>query len=86
MKESDFQSKMVNIISQFTAAITNLRLYSHAHSLVTQHIARATHELSQLLELKDNITVFIVGEELVLNNRSLLAAGQTIERFVRVIR
>ncbi|NTW35367.1 MAG: hypothetical protein HGB17_04425, partial [Syntrophobacteraceae bacterium] len=86
MKESVFQSKMVNIISQFTAAITNLRLYSHAHALVSQHMARAHNELSQLLDLKSNITVFIVGDELVLNNRSLLAAGQTVERFVRVIR
>jgi HD-GYP domain-containing protein (c-di-GMP phosphodiesterase class II) len=86
MKESVFQSKLVNIISQFTAAITNLRLYSHAHALVSQHTARAHGELSQLLDLKGSITMFLVGDELVLNNRTLIAAGQTVERFVRIIR
>ncbi len=86
MKESVFQSKMVNIISQFTAAITNLRLYSHAHALVNQHVGRAYNELSHILDLQNTVTVFTVGDELVLNNRSLLAGGQTVERFVRIIR
>jgi HD-GYP domain-containing protein (c-di-GMP phosphodiesterase class II) len=86
MKESDFHNKMIRVISQFTAAITNLRLYSQSHALVTQHVGRAHRELSDLLDLKGSITVFTVGEELILGNHSLVAAGQTVERFVRAIR
>jgi len=84
MKESLFHTKMSKILSQCSAAITNLRLYSQSHALVTQHIAKAHRDLSELLHLKGNITVFTVGEELVLDNRTLTAAAQTVERFVRV--
>lgn len=86
MKESVYHSKMIRIISQFTAAITNLRLYSQSHALVTQHVGRAHQELSELLDLRGSVTVFTVGDELILDNHSLVAAGHTVERFVRVIR
>jgi HD-GYP domain-containing protein (c-di-GMP phosphodiesterase class II) len=86
MKESEFQTKVAKIVSRFTAAITNLRLYSHVHSLVSQHLVRAHDELSRVLEVKDAITLFVMGEDLILNNCSLLSAGQAVERFVKIIR
>jgi HD-GYP domain-containing protein (c-di-GMP phosphodiesterase class II) len=86
MKESVIHNKMLRVISQFTAAITNLRLYSQSHALVTQHVGRAHRDLSEILDLKGSVTVFTVGDELILDNHSLVAAGHTVERFVRVIR
>lgn len=86
MKESLFQSKMLRILSQFSAAVTNLRLYSHSHALVAQHMGKAHQELSELLDSRGSITVFTVGDELILDNRTLPAAGQAVERFVRILR
>lgn len=86
MKDSVFQKSVINIISQLTAAITNLRLYLHVHSLVSQHLGKAYSELSHLLQIKNTVTIFLLGEELILNNRSLFAAGQSVEKFVRILR
>lgn len=86
MKDSVFQKSVINIISQLTAAITNLRLYLHVHSLVSQHLEKAYSELSHLLQIKNTVTIFLLGEELILNNRSLFAAGQSVEKFVRILR
>jgi len=86
MKDSVFQKSVINMISQLTAAITNLRLYLHVHSLVSQHLGKAYSELSHLLQIKNTVTIFLLGEELILNNRSLFAAGQSVEKFVRILR
>ncbi|MCU0587678.1 MAG: HD domain-containing protein [Syntrophobacteraceae bacterium] len=85
MKELVFQSKVLSVISQLSAALANLRLYSHAHSLVGQHFERAYRELAELLEHTGDLTVFTVGDDLIVNNRTLLAAGPPVERFVRMI-
>lgn len=86
MKELIFQTKMVNIISQITAAMRNLRLYSDMHTLVSQHVAKAFQDMTDLLEFRATLTLFMVGDELILDNRSLLSAGQSAERFTQIIK
>jgi HD-GYP domain-containing protein (c-di-GMP phosphodiesterase class II) len=86
MKESFFQAKIANFISQLNAAIRNLRLYSHIHTLVSQHLTRAFQDLTVLLEVRTTITLFMVGDELILDNRSLLSAGESAQRFTRIIK
>ncbi len=85
MTESEFQKSVIRVISQLNAAITNMRLYLHVHPLVLQHVVKAHDEMTDLLEEKGTIALFLVGEELVLNNHSLHSAGKSVERFARIL-
>ncbi len=86
MSEVEFQKNVIRVISQINAAVTNMRLYLHVHPLVLKHVGKAHEELTDLLEARGTINLFLVGEELVLNNHSLHSAGKSVERFARIAR
>jgi HD-GYP domain-containing protein (c-di-GMP phosphodiesterase class II) len=86
MNESDFQKRLIRVMSQMIAAISNLRLYLYDHPYISENMERSYSELLDLLALKENITIFLVGEEIVVNHRALTSTSQSTEKFVRILR
>jgi HD-GYP domain-containing protein (c-di-GMP phosphodiesterase class II) len=86
MKESDFQKRLTRVISQMIAAISNLRLYLYDHPYISDNMERSYGELLDLLALKETITIFLVGEEIVVNHRALSSTSQSTEKFVRILK
>jgi HD-GYP domain-containing protein (c-di-GMP phosphodiesterase class II) len=84
---SDFESheRLLRIISQLTAAISNTRLYSLDHPYVEQYSEVAYGELTDLLRLTEVVTFFLVGDSIVIKDRPLIGAGQLVDKFVSIL-
>lgn len=86
MAENDIQEGISRVIVQFTAAVTNTGLYSPQHPQVAQYIDRAYSVLTELLKIKPEITVILIGDDLVAEGRPLPTAGAYVQNFVRIMK
>jgi len=88
MAEFDLHEGLSRVISQLTAAVTNTSLYSPAHPQVTQYIERANTVLTEILQIKPEITILLIGDDLVADNRQIASTGTTsfVTNFVRILK
>jgi HD-GYP domain-containing protein (c-di-GMP phosphodiesterase class II) len=88
MAEQDFQEGLARVISQLTAAVMNTGLYSPTHPQVAQYVDRANTVLAELLQQKPEITVLLIGDDLVADNRQIVSTGATsyVANFVRILK
>lgn len=86
MTEQDVHEGLSRVIAQFTAAITNTGLYSPAHPQVAQYVDRAYSVLTDLLRLRPEITIILVGDDLVAEGRPLPGSGAYVQNFVRIMK
>ncbi len=86
MTEQDVHEGISRVIAQFTAAITNTGLYSPAHPQVAQYVERAYSVLTDLLRLRPEITIILVGDDLVAEGRPLPVSGAYVQNFVRIMK
>lgn len=86
MAENNIQEGISRVIAQFTAAVTNTGLYSPQHPQVAQYIDRAYSVLTELLKIKPEITVILIGDDLVAEGRPLTTAGAYVQNFVRIMK
>jgi HD-GYP domain-containing protein (c-di-GMP phosphodiesterase class II) len=75
MDESDFQEKLAGMLAQVTAAITNTALYSPAHPQVSRYIDKAHAYLEEILKFEPEVTVLLIGDDLVAQNRPIAKGG-----------
>jgi HD-GYP domain-containing protein (c-di-GMP phosphodiesterase class II) len=87
MSEYDFHEGLSRVISQLTAAITNTSLYSPTHPRVAQYVEKAHAVLADMLQLKPELTIFLIGNDLVADNRQIAEAGASsyISSFTRIL-
>ncbi len=85
MSDFDSHERLLRIISQLTAAISNTRLYSLDHPYVEQYSEVAYNELTDLLRLTDVVTFFLVDDSIVIKDRPLIGAGQFVDKFVSIL-
>lgn len=85
MAEYDLYEGLSRVIAQLTAAITNASLYSPSHPLVAQHQDRAYAQLAEMFRDQSEVTIILVGNDLVAANRTL-PLGSYVENFVRVMK
>jgi HD-GYP domain-containing protein (c-di-GMP phosphodiesterase class II) len=87
MAEYDFHEGLSRVISQLTAAITNTSLYSPTHPRVAQYIEKAHVVLADMLQLKPELTIFLIGNDLVADNRQIAETGSTsyVSNFTRIL-
>jgi HD-GYP domain-containing protein (c-di-GMP phosphodiesterase class II) len=88
MAEHDFHEGLSRVISQLTAAVTNSSLYSSNHPHVGQYVEKAYTVLADMLQQKPEITVLLIGNDLVADNRQLIATGATsyVANFSRMLK
>jgi HD-GYP domain-containing protein (c-di-GMP phosphodiesterase class II) len=86
MPEQDFQEALGRVIAQLTAAVTNTGLYSPAHPMVAQYTEKAYVVLTDLLNIRPEITLLLIGEDLVADNRPLPSGGAYVTNFVRTMK
>ena len=87
MAEYDFHEGLSRVISQLTAAITNTSLYSPTHPRVAQYVEKAHAALADMLQLKPELTIFLIGNDLVADNRQIAETGATsyVSNFTRIL-
>jgi len=88
MAEYDFHEGLSRVISQLTAAITNMSLYSPSHPRVAQYVEKAHAVLADMLKLKQELTIFLIGNDLVADNRQIdeTAATSYVNNFTRILK
>ncbi len=85
MAEFDLHEGLSRVIAQLTAAITNASLYSPSHPQVVQHREKAFALLTEMFRNQPEVTVILVGNDLVAANRTFSSANY-IDSFVRVMK
>lgn len=86
MAEFDFHEGLSRVIAQLTAAVTNTSLYSATHPQVAVYIEKAYAVLTDLLGLKPEITILLIGDDLVADNRPLSSGSAYIDNFARIMK
>ena len=82
----DNHHEFFRVITQLTAAVINSHLYNLHHPQVKQCVDKAYDELVQILRQRPEITVFLIGEDLVVDKRPIFINGQITDRFVRIMK
>lgn len=85
MSDLDIHDGIGRAIAQINAAITNTGLYSPSHPQVAQYTAKAYEVISSLLAGKPEITIMLIGDDLIAEGRPL-PTGAYLSNFVRVMR
>lgn len=88
MADNDLQEGLSRVLSQLTAAVTNTSLYSPNHPQVAQYVDKAYSALADLLQQREEITVLLIGNDLVADNRPLTASGASsfVANFTRILK
>lgn len=86
MAERDIHHDLSHVIAQFTAAVTNTSLYSPTHPQVIQYVDKAYAVLKDLLQVKPEITILLIGNDLVAENRPLDGSNTFVTNFIRIMR
>ncbi len=86
MEPADFQEVLFRVISQIIAAISSRRLYDQDHPQIKYYIGKAYKDLSNLLQSEKEVTLFIVGNDLVANNRAFKTGDPFVEKLIRTLK
>lgn len=74
------------VIAQLTAAINNTTLYSATHPQVAHYIDRAYTVLAALLKNRPEITILLIGDDLVAENRPFPGGSSFAGTFARIMK
>jgi HD-GYP domain-containing protein (c-di-GMP phosphodiesterase class II) len=88
MAEADLQIGLSRVLAQLNAAITNTGLYSPAHPQVAQYVEKAYAVLTELLLQEPEVTVMLIADELIVENKPLSATGPAsyVVNFTRILK
>ena len=86
MDSAEYNREIIKVITQLTAAIQNVGMYPPDHPQILSPIQEAYNCLSALLKTKRDITIVLISEHLMVDNRSLLIAGTYEAAFVRTLK
>jgi HD-GYP domain-containing protein (c-di-GMP phosphodiesterase class II) len=84
----DIHEGLSRVISQLTAAVVNTGLYSQTHPQVAQYVEKAYVVLAEILQNKPEITLLLIGNDLIADNRQLAATGSSsyVTNFIRILK
>ncbi|MDY6950571.1 MAG: HD domain-containing protein [Thermodesulfobacteriota bacterium] len=86
MTEVDFHKALLHVMSLLTAAITNTRFYDPTHPQVGRYVEKAYQGLTQLLAKRQEITLFLVGDDVVADNRQLASDSPHVTKLVDILK
>jgi len=85
MTAAEFYNGVYRVTSLLAAATINTRLYSEKHPQVLAYIQKAFDEIAALLALEPELTLILVDDELVANNKRLSEGGQQTTKLVEIM-
>ncbi len=86
--ETGFQDALRGAISMINAAVTNVGLYSSPHPQVIRYIEKAFQSLTTVLLTRLEVTLLVIGNDIVAENKPLNARGSSgafLENFCRIL-
>ena len=86
MSETDVHEELAKIVAQLTAAVTNIGLYSASHPQVGQYVDKTHAALTGLLQANPEVTIMLVGNDLVAAGRPLPSDSAYVANFSRILR
>ena len=86
MADHDVHEELVKVVAQLTAAVTNIGLYSASHPQVGQYVDKTHSALAGLLQASPEVTVMLVGNDLVAEGRPLPSESAYVANFIRILR
>ena len=86
MPEIDIHEEMAKVVAQLTAAVTNIGLYTASHPQVGQYVDKTYAVLAGLLQVRPEVTVMLVGEDLVAEGKPLPVDSAYVANFIRILR
>ena len=86
MPEFDIQREMAKVIAQLNAAVTNIGLYSVAHPQVGQYVEKTHNLLAGMLRKRPEVTIMLVGNDLVAEGRPLPSDSAYVANFSRILK
>jgi HD-GYP domain-containing protein (c-di-GMP phosphodiesterase class II) len=88
MADYDIHEGLSRVISQLTAAVANTSLYSPTHPQVAQYAEKAHIVLAEMLQHKPEITLLLIGNDLIADNRQMAATGAAsyVTNFIRILK
>ncbi len=69
-----------------SAAITSQRLYLSHNPYIAENIEKAYRELLDLMQGDETLTIFLVGEDVVVNRRRLSSVSPATEKFALILK
>jgi len=85
MPKIEFKKDLLQIIKTFNAAISNSQLYSFIHPQVKQYIELTYLELDRILQIGQEVTLVVIGGNLVFENQTIQDGGPNIYQFVTLL-
>ena len=86
MEDRDIAEVIGPVLNQLNAAVTNTSLYSPAHPQVEHYIQKAYSLLLDLLRTRPDITLLVIGDDLVADSQPLPGGSAYVSQFVRILR
>jgi len=86
MTEIDFHNALLHVLSLLTAAITNTRFYDPTHPQVGRYVEKAYKGFTHLLGKRREITLFLVGDDVVADNRQLPSDSPHVAKLVEILK
>jgi HD-GYP domain-containing protein (c-di-GMP phosphodiesterase class II) len=86
MAEIDIHEEMARVVAQLTAAVSNIGLYTASHPQVGQYIDRTHAILEALLQSRQEVTIMLVGDDLVAEGKPLPGDSAYVANFIRILR
>lgn len=86
MDQQDYYDQLSQAVAQLTAAVTNVGLYPPTHPRVAPYIDRTYASLTALLETTSPVTLLLINDAMVSNNRKLVLSGATGQTFMRMLK
>jgi HD-GYP domain-containing protein (c-di-GMP phosphodiesterase class II) len=80
---SDNLSGLMRLLKHLNAALINFHLYSSDHPLTRRYIETAYLDVSDLLRAQREITLILIDDELVIDQRRLKSDGPHVAQLVR---
>ena len=86
MSRADDISELQYYLSQLNAAVTNIRLYAPDHPQAGRYLENAFNNLMDLLRTRMEVTVMLIGDDMVVNNTPFEVDKLNLSRFCRLLR
>lgn len=86
MDSAEYNKEIIEVVTHLTAAIQNVGIYPQGHSLISSNIREAYNALELLLKTKREVTILLIGEHLMVDNKPLVISDVYETAFVRILK
>jgi len=86
MSGFDFQERLPNALRELVTAVNNARYYGFGHPNVGEYVRAAQKEIAELLVPVPSVTLFLVGDRLVVDGRSFPSDAPFLGRFANILK